>query len=328
MCSSCIDLQRSLDCVVNRDQHVRETLSVIQDFKAENLQPGEMYNFKEVSALFSKLEEEVRQLVDKASGAFVIEIQHAYHTNALLVKLLLSEGQIHDVHLVVDTAKLENEFLLRQIANSEEKALSRPASDFVRRNVQLDKIGSIATVTLPDAGLMKEKLSLEADAAALRERMQKMQDQTTNIMRERTALNDQLATLKEQLAKTNAALEASEKAQASNKEKLQKEFAKLSAEASGASKASNAEFDDLKKQAEDVKSKLQQTRQQLADNQEKLKESEVQLHQAQSTLEGKLQESTQFQQMKKMMQAKSQEVVDLRKRLLKYEPQSVPSADN
>ncbi|KAL6755414.1 hypothetical protein V8C86DRAFT_3137777 [Haematococcus lacustris] len=306
---------------LKRDQHVRETLSVIQDFKAENLQPGEMYNFKEVSALFSKLEEEVRQLVDK-------EIQHAYHTNALLVKLLLSEGQIHDVHLVVDTAKLENEFLLRQIANSEEKALSRPASDFVRRNVQLDKIGSIATVTLPDAGLMKEKLSLEADAAALRERMQKMQDQTTNIMRERTALNDQLAALKEQLSKTNAALEASEKAQASNKEKLQKEFAKLSAEASGASKASNAEFDDLKKQAEDVKSKLQQTRQQLADNQEKLKESEVQLHQAQSTLEGKLQESTQFQQMKKMMQAKSQEVVELRKRLLKYEPQSVPSADN
>lgn len=44
-------------------------------------------------------------------------------------------------------------------------------------------------------------------------------------------------------------------------------------------------------------------------------------------LEGKLMESKQFQQLKKMMQQKSEQVVDLRKRLSRYEPQSVPSAD-
>lgn len=46
----------------------------------------------------------------------------------------------------MDTNALENEFLLKQIAHSEATALSRPASDFVRRNTQLSKIGTVATI--------------------------------------------------------------------------------------------------------------------------------------------------------------------------------------
>ncbi len=40
-----------------------------------------------------------------------------------------------------------------------------------------------------------------------------------------------------------------------------------------------------------------------------------------------VQETKQFVQLKQMMQAKSQEVVALRKRLERYEPQNVPTAD-
>lgn len=54
----------------------------------------------------------------------------------------------------------------------------------------------------------------------------------------------------------------------------------------------------------------------------------LQLQAARDALEGKLQESTQFQQLRKLMQAKSAEVVELRKKLAKYEPQSIPSADD
>lgn len=81
------------------------------------------------------------------------EIQHAYHTNALLVKILLSQAQANGLNLEVDTAKLENEFLLKQIATSEEVALSRPASDFIRRGGALGKLGGISTVTVQDAGV-------------------------------------------------------------------------------------------------------------------------------------------------------------------------------
>jgi predicted ATP-dependent serine protease len=47
----------------------------------------------------------------------------------------------------------------------------------------------------------------------------------------------------------------------------------------------------------------------------------------QAALDGRLQDCKQWQQMKKMMQAKGQEVVALRQRLAKYEPQEVPSAE-
>ena len=47
----------------------------------------------------------------------------------------------------------------------------------------------------------------------------------------------------------------------------------------------------------------------------------------QAALDGRLQDSKQWQQMKKMMQAKGQEVVALRQRLAKYEPQEVASAE-
>lgn len=52
-----------------RDQHVRETTSVIRDFRKEKLQSGEMYNFEEASTLFTDLEEEVRALVDKVGAS-------------------------------------------------------------------------------------------------------------------------------------------------------------------------------------------------------------------------------------------------------------------
>ncbi len=52
-----------------------------------------------------------------------------------------------------------------------------------------------------------------------------------------------------------------------------------------------------------------------------------QVKESEEALNGKLQESKQFLQMKQMMQTKSQEVVTLRKKLEKYEPQNVPSSD-
>lgn len=86
------------------------------------------------------------------------EIQHAYHTNALLVKILLSQAQANGVDLSVDTNTLENEFLLKTIANSESIALGRPASDFVKRNTQL---GKIAAINVSDVGLEKRNKALQ-----------------------------------------------------------------------------------------------------------------------------------------------------------------------
>ena len=64
--------------------------------------------------------------------------------------MLLAQAQANGVDLLVDTNTLENEFLLKQIAVSEQTALSRPASDFIRRNNTLGRIGGVTTVTVSD----------------------------------------------------------------------------------------------------------------------------------------------------------------------------------
>ena len=88
--------------------------------------------------MLQELEATMNNLVDKARGqryrghatglcrnlkliwfspmpSLLQEIQHAYHTNALLIKMLLSQAQANGVDLLVDTNALENEFLLKQV---------------------------------------------------------------------------------------------------------------------------------------------------------------------------------------------------------------------
>ncbi|GLC50648.1 hypothetical protein PLESTB_000403000 [Pleodorina starrii] len=305
---------------LKRDQHVREVISTISDFKSEHIRQGEMYSYKELSQIFQDLEQETKQLIDK-------EIQNAYHTNALLVKILLSQAQAQGADLAVDTNALENELLLKQISSSEATALSRPASDFLRRNSKLGRLGTVATVATQDPALVKERDNLKVELAAVQERMAKLQEETTKVMRDRTALNNQLNSLKDELASKDKALAASVGDKDASVSKLQKEMEQLSASAAGRSQLTAAEVEQLKKQAGGLGSKVAALMDELqaAKNQLTLKDKD--LRAAGEALNGKLQESKQFLQMKQMMQTKSQEAAALRKRLEKYEPQNVPSAD-
>jgi hypothetical protein len=61
------------------------------------------------------------------------EVENAYHSCALLVKLQLVEAQRAGSSISVDTNQLENEALLQQIRACEQAALSRPAADFAAK---------------------------------------------------------------------------------------------------------------------------------------------------------------------------------------------------
>nr|BCL66171.1 hypothetical protein [Volvox reticuliferus] len=305
---------------LKRDQHVREVVSTISDFKLEHLRQGEMYSYKELSHIFQELEQEIKQLIDK-------EIQNAYHTNALLVKILLSQAQAQGADLSVDTHALENELLLKQISASEATALSRSASDFLRRNVTLGKLGTVATVTTQDPALVKERDMLRAELAVALERMTKLQEETTRMMRDRTTSTKQINDLKDELAEKRKVMASALGDKDVSMLKLLKEMEQLATTAASKSELTAAEVDQLKKQAGGLGAKVSELMEELqaARNQVVLKDKE--LRAAGEALNGKLQESKQFLQMKQMMQAKSQEVAMLRKRLEKYEPQNVPSAD-
>ncbi len=298
------------------------------------------------------------------------EVQHAYHTNALLVKMLLTQAQANGLELHVDTNQLENEFLLKTIANSENVALSRPASDFVRRNAQLSKLGTVATVSVQDAALDKRNKELQEEVKTLTDRLARLQEQTTASMRDRSGVTDELNRLRDELAERDEQLREAQKGKAELLAKLQAEFASLSTQAAGAANASQSQFADLERQLQEQRALLEteRVRSAQAAQEATAREKEVrhagtaaagggsrlglvgaprrwwrpdasptvprscgaasQVRQLKDVLDGKLQDAPQVKQLRQLMQAKSNEVVDLRKRLAKYEPQAVPSADN
>mmetsp|Transcript_19308 Transcript_19308/g.33336 ORF Transcript_19308/g.33336 Transcript_19308/m.33336 type:complete len:327 (-) Transcript_19308:235-1215(-) len=306
---------------LKRDQHVRETLSVIRDFKSEKLSPGEMYNFKDLMALFVEMELEVQQLVDK-------EIQHAYHTNALLMKILLSQAQAGGLELYVDTNQLENELLLRAVAKSESVALARPASDFARRNAQLSKLGSVATITVQDGVAAKEVARLKAELATATERLVKLQEQTSATLRGRSAASGDVQVLNDLLVAKEAELQAALAGRDGALSQLQNEFQMLSTQASGAASSSQQNHSATQKQLAEQQEQFARERDAAGRVSHALEEQDAEVRQLKAILEGKLQDAPQVKQLRQLMQAKSNEVVDLRRRLIKYEPQSVPSADN
>jgi leucine zipper transcription factor-like protein 1 len=265
-----------------------------------------MYNYEDMFSMFSDLSADQRRLVDK-------EIQHAYHTNALLVKIMLSEAQANGLSLALDTNALENEFLLKQIAVSEQTALGRPASDFVRRSSGLG-----ATVVV-DQKASQERDALGAQLGTTNEKMASLQQQTTVMMRDKTALNEEVTALRAELASSQAN-------QGQLLSQMQGQFKDLSVQAAGAAQVSTTQFEDLKRQLNETRGQLEDARTQAALQADALKFRDAEMQSMMSNSEAHIMNSKQFQQMKAIMQTKSSEVVELRKRLVKYEPQNVPSA--
>jgi methylphosphotriester-DNA--protein-cysteine methyltransferase len=109
----------------------------------------------------------------------------------------------------------------------------RPASDFVRRNQNRGRIGSV-TIGVEDKGTAKERDALGAELQATRQKMQQLQEQTTQMMRDRTALNGQMNALRDELATKDAAIEAYKQGQTAVLGKLQQDFSSLSMQAAGA----------------------------------------------------------------------------------------------
>ncbi|MEW5305844.1 MAG: hypothetical protein WDW36_008359 [Sanguina aurantia] len=315
---------------LKRDQHVREFTTVQHDFQSGRIRAGDMYNYQELKDIFTDLESETSTLVTK-------EIQNAYHTNALLVKLLLSQAQESGVELLVDTAQLENELLLRAISASEVTALRRPASDFKKRNSQLSKLGTIATVSVQDPLVVKERDALKGEVESLQERVRQQGEQVTAAMRERTEGNEQtILRARKQLGKVDLLwqvrllgeqLAAAREEGSSSVGKLQRDLSQLSTASAGQSQLSTQQAAELQRKLQDLSFDLEAARAQAAKAGAQAERSEGQLAAAKEGLDGKLTDCKQYQQMKGMMQAKSAEVVALRKRLAAYEPQDVPSAD-
>lgn len=249
------------------------------------------------------------------------EVQNAYHTNALLVKLLLNQAQAHGCSLTVEAAKLENELLLKEMKEMERLALAKSAADFNREL-------SVKAVAVQDPRLLQERDSLRGEIASMEAKLRSLQDASSSALKGQVGLAEQAAQLQEQLSTRDAQLAEAARSQAELQRRVDDLTARAASAAASTSAVGERQVAELTAQVAQLRGDLKSTQQRLSEAQQGIGLKDLAARQAEEALEAKVQGTKQFQTLKAMMMKKSTEVVALRKRLAKYEPQAVQDADD
>mmetsp|Transcript_38291 Transcript_38291/g.108259 ORF Transcript_38291/g.108259 Transcript_38291/m.108259 type:complete len:329 (-) Transcript_38291:144-1130(-) len=305
-----------------RDQHLREVKQVLADFGEFRVRDNEVYTTKEARALVEELGDQVLQVFDT-------ELENSSYSSGLLLRLLFQQAEMADLLMAADTNELENEYLLKQIADSAAEALKKPASAFAQKPQRLSKLGS---EKVSDARVLKERDDLRRKVQEVEQRLCDSAAQASS----QASASEQARALQEQLAATQAELEAERAKVASLLQKdaggpvsadAAKEIAQLKhefqVEAEDKEKEHIAALAEAKKKSKKMKAEVDK----LAEELRITKLEAGRASEAMGAAEGRMSESKQFQQMRKIMQQKSEEVTTLRRRLAKYEPESVADGD-
>eukprot|EP00899_Mesostigma_viride_P021568 jgi/Mesvir1/29412/Mv22998-RA.1 len=304
-----------------REQHLREVDICFKDVKDMKLDEP-VYNKEDVLSIIDGLASEIDRTVAK-------ELENMAHANALLLRQLLLQAQEVDFEMYADTAQLENMDLLAEIRKSDMESLHKPASAFAVKAQRLNRITGKGT----DPKIVLERDSLRDEVAALKDKFEKLQTQTTTMLKEKTKINDDFNKLKDEMKLKETAVSSKDK----ELERATKEAAELKASLAAAETAtrslagqaqntvSNEVVAKLEKKIKDLEASHAI---ELSNIKAELNTAKLEVDAANKVVDAKLQESKPFLTMKKMMQTKSNQLVELRKRLAKYEPDDTPSADD
>lgn len=253
--------------------------------------------------------------------------------NALLVRMLLQQAEKANWIFSADTYQLENELALAIVAESERKAMEKPASAFAQR-AQLSKLDPNDTRGLQDIRVLQERDELKEEVRALRMKVTNLErglEQSGEHMREKTSINEERLALQAEVAQLKAAQEAAVETKTALQAEVTQLKSRLEAERGEKEAVLSRELSTkaaLDGAAEQQSSELALVTKKYKKVKEDLRVTKLELEQANSTLNGRLQDSKQWLQLKDMMKKKSAQVVDLRKRLMVYEPDlDIPDGD-
>lgn len=300
-----------------REQHLKEVTLAFQDvvdFKLEE----EIYNKEDVKQLLGDVKEEVSELLAK-------EVTNFSHTAALMLRECLEQAAAHNVSLRADTNRLEDEAFLREIATAEVEA-SKAVSQ--GRGGRLGALGSAQAPAI-DPAIRDERDAARRDAARLQDQFKQLQTSTQSALDDRSTLRAEVDSLKQELAAAreeaaNARKDAAEASQAaanartdSARQRTDEELLRREREDAARMELVEAERKRGDEQIKKYKNELKRVKAELESKSQELESTS-------SEAAGRVSESRQFQQMKKMMAQKSQQLQEVRRRLAKYEPDDTP----
>eukprot|EP00276_Gloeochaete_wittrockiana_P003512 CAMPEP_0184656472 /NCGR_PEP_ID=MMETSP0308-20130426/16532_1 /TAXON_ID=38269 /ORGANISM="Gloeochaete witrockiana, Strain SAG 46.84" /LENGTH=317 /DNA_ID=CAMNT_0027093621 /DNA_START=9 /DNA_END=962 /DNA_ORIENTATION=- len=288
-----------------REESLREIDGSFDDFKESRLQDS-TYTVNEVQKLFSDLAAIVKSSVQT-------DLQNMSNAMVLLLRQLFSQAEKQYVSLDVDAGSLEDKLLLDQVAKAEEATSGKPALGAPKPQLASLRV---------DAGKALEAGQMKEDMKQMRERMQRVQAQAAVAVKEKASLTHELERLKAELETTKSSESDKEqklKLASAQLATLLSKTASLESEMSSLSKSSKASgpksADSASKEEGDRLAYIQNLRKEL-------NETKAQLDSVTKDHNVKLNESKQFQQLRKMLETKNQSIKSLREELKKFRPEA------
>lgn len=254
---------------------------------------------------------EVKVAVKRAAERELVDLAH---NSALLLRLCLDEASGKGVNLEPEMASLEDMDLLVAIKQSDEAQASQPASafSFKRRTGGLVALSSDANEAASAAGrrLGTDNAALLGAALKSKGAAESAAGEAAQAKAEAERLRAALATAEREAEVLRAKAEAAE--------------AKAAAAAPPAVVNASDALEAARRELAAVNAKHSAEVEELTSQ---LSTAKLEASAAGSEASAKVSASKQVQMMKQMMQKKSQELVEVRRRLAKYEPEVIKSAD-
>ncbi|XP_056395951.1 leucine zipper transcription factor-like protein 1 [Hyla sarda] len=270
---------------------LKSVASCFQDVRESRL-VEDTYTAEEVAELLGGLQAVVQSELE-------LELINSAHTNVLLLQQLFSQAQHWHLRLHTDISELENRQLLEQVAELEKSQEPGPSAKGPQTNKP-------RLAPLSDGGSSSDLLHgqiarLQEENDKLRARLRTLETQVT------TALDDKRSA-EQTLREVKSQLQARQTSQASHEAThLEDTVTSLKMEFQKTLGDHTASHKNLEENLTKTKHELLRVNEQLA--------------MAEKELEKKFQETGAYRNMKDILTKKNEQIKDLRRRLVKYEPE-------
>merc|ERR1711865_66331 len=260
---------------MKRGGSIKEVSLVFDDVKEDRLNEGN-YNDADVEAILDHAKEMVTSSLES-------ELSFIGHTQALLVRQLMTQAEIHEVMLSIEESELENQTLLNAMKAYDELQ---------------EKMPELATQKLK---------SLGGQQIPMIEQINKLQD-------ENKLLKKKLAAEEAKVKSLGAELEGSAQSAAKSSEEHTATISKLEAQLADAAASSGSQGSAAEAQAASLEGELGSLQAQIAEFEDEKKSLSKEL-------EKKVMNTTQYKNIKAMLLKKNKQNKEMRAELVKCCPE-------
>lgn len=279
----------------NRKQQLRSVEGCFKDLKDSRLNE-DTYTLDEVEEIITDLQTVVRSSVES-------ELLNDAHTNVLLLVQLFSQAEKWHLKLQADISELENQKLLKEVADFE---LNENSISKTKAPLEISSLAQKTKLQPLNEGTTNPLLQMEIER--LKNTNEELRNKFAQLEKSATVNSKESAQLRTDLEQAKQTMNEKKPGEDNSETMvlLSEKVSSLSMELVGAEEKYKTKFSSLEEEVSSSKHYI------LA------LQHEVEVLTAES--EKKFSESSQFKNLKKMLEQKNGQLKELRKKLKQYEP--------